>query len=193
MKKPAASGSMVLLAFLAFIVLMTCGKDSPNNSGTPNTDTTAVMDLSVVGDWEGVMFFPGIINEKVFIDIAKADSNFFLVTCDSTRDTTKNPAIKDTTLVLSGTWKLNTTNDSIVLLCDTSRIIDTTLNVLSPRNVRGQTIPIFVNISKNTNDIEWTITYADLVPLATLLNLNLTGYPIDVLKIFTVLLVKKKQ
>lgn len=181
------------MVVVAFVLLVVCGKDSPNNSGIQKTDTTAVMDLSVVGDWVGVMFFPGIINQSVFIDIVKADSTFFLVTRDSTRDTIKNPAIKDTTLVLFGTWKINTTNDSIVLLCDTGRIIDTTLNILSPRNVRGQTIPIFVNISKNTTDINWMITYADLVPLATLLNLNLTGYSTDILKIFTVLLVKKKQ
>jgi hypothetical protein len=106
-----------------------------------------------------------------------------------------NPAIKDTTLVLTGHWRLTPSRDSILLICSESRIIDTALNILTPKDVAGQTVPMFVNISRNTgtNDIEWDIALSDLVPLTPLLGINLSGIHPSVLQVVRIILVKKSQ
>lgn len=182
------------MVLVAIVLLVACGKDSPNNSGPQNTDTTVVMDLSVVGDWVAILAIPPIINQKIFVDISKTDSAFLIVTRDPSRDTTKNPAIKDTTLVLTGHWGINNGKDSLLLLCDTSRIIDTAKNELSPRNVRGKTIPLPIQINKNSTsgDIEWEIALFDFVPLAQLLNIDLSNY-VALLKDIRLILVKVRQ
>jgi hypothetical protein len=181
-----------LLTALVAALLLSCGHDAPNNTGVSGLDT------SVVGNWYGMM--PPIPlmkfnGAKIFVDISKTDSVFSLVTFDTTRDTTKNPAIKDTSLILTGTWKLNAANDSILLKCDTGRIIDTTLNILSPRAVRGQIIPMVIDISKNpsTGDIEWSVPLTEMVPLAPFLGLDLSSIPVSILQLVTITLVKVQQ
>jgi hypothetical protein len=149
----------------------------------------------VVGKWYGTMTpimaikFKGA---KIFTHIADSDSAFILTTRDTTRDTTL--AIKDTTLVLSGIWRLNAAKDSVLLLPDTCRVVDTTLNTLVPRPVKGQVIPMFMNISKNPDNgkVEWEVALIDLVPLAPLIGINLTGVDQSVLQVVKIILEKRE-
>jgi plastocyanin len=145
-------------------------------SNSPRT-----LDTIIIGKWQGAIGaikIPNTINfngEKIFVNISSSDSTFALITRDTTRAAT--PLIFDTTLVLTGSWRLNAPKDSALLLCDTCRIIDTTLNALVPRLVRGQIIPVFVNIARNNDDgyIEWQIALTDFLPIAPLMGLNLNG------------------
>jgi hypothetical protein len=187
-----------LIIELVSALLVSCGKDTSKTPGPTGPDTTVVLDLSVVGNWEGLMPGISLINfdgAKIFVDISKTDSVFSLVTLDPAKDTTKNPAIKDTSLVLTGVWKLNMNKDSILLICDTGRIIDTTQNILAPREVRGLVIPMAIAISKNssTGDIEWVVGFTELVPIGPMLGLDLSSYPSSLLEVLTVTLAKKKQ
>jgi hypothetical protein len=188
------------MAGLLSILLMTCGKDSSNNPGPLGQDTTHIgplpLDLSVVGKWEGVMAQIGSFNgAKIFVEIAKTDSAFRLVSLDPKRNPALNPAILDTSLVLTGKWRLNTVKDSILLLCDQSRIIDTSLNILRPNDVSGQIVPMLISISKDqtSGDIGWLIALQDLVPLSPMLGIDLTGVNVTVLQVIKILLVKKLQ
>jgi Carboxypeptidase regulatory-like domain len=148
---------------------------------TINVKLVLAIDQTVVGKWQGAIGaikIPNTINfngEKIFVNISGNDSTFALITRDTTRAAT--PLISDTTLVLAGSWRLNAPKDSALLLCDTCRIIDTTLNTLVPRLVKGQTIPVFINIARNTADgyIEWQISLTDFLPIAPLMGLNLNG------------------
>jgi hypothetical protein len=159
-----------LSALLTAAILFSCGKNSPTTSTGPTT-----MDLTVVGLWNGAIAAIPYIHfngEKIIAHFYSADSSFTLITRDPTRGETL--PIKDTTLVLSGTWRLNAPKDSVLLLCDTSRIIDTTLNILKPRAVRGQVVPVFIKIATSTaGAIDWQIVMTDFIPLAPLLNINI--------------------
>lgn len=178
------------LTGLTITLLLSCGHDSG-----------PVPDTSAVGDWYGFMIpihLSGIMEfngAKIFVDISKTDSLFSLVTLDTTRDTTKNPSIKDTSLVLTGAWKLNATQDSILLICDTGRIIDTTLDSLSPREVKGRIIPMAINISDNpsSGDVEWEVPLTEMVPLAPLLGMDLSGVNSSILDAVIIVMIKVKQ
>lgn len=194
MKKSFVIVSMVGVVSL---LLMSCG-DTKDKPGPTGVDTTAVLDLTVVGDWEGMMAsIPALKfnGAKIFVDISKTDSVFSLVTLNPAKDTTEYPAIKDTTLVLEGGWKLNTKKDSILLICDSGRIIDTTLNILSPRDVKGQVIPMAIKISENpsTTDIEWEVALTDLVPLAPMLGMDLSIFSPSLLQVVKIILIKRRQ
>lgn len=178
-------------------MIMSCGKDS-----TPGGQGLMVLDETVVGNWEGSippLTVAGIINFNgvfIFVEISKTDSSFAIVARDTSRDTAKNPAIKDTSLILTGAWKLNLPQDSILLICDTGRVIDTALNILVPRDsVKGKTIPMGIKISKNasTNDIVWDVALADLLPLAPLLGMDLTGVPTGIQELMKIVLKKRSQ
>ena len=176
----------IILCCSAFFI--SCG-DNGNNGN-------AGMDTSVIGFWEGAMEpipFIGFHGAKIFNHITTIDSAFTLITLDTTRDTTL--PIRDTTLVLAGHWRLNTPEDSILLLPDTCRIIDTAANALVPRPVQGETIPMPVTIVKNeiTGTIEWTVAVADLVPLAPLLGMNLSGIQPGLLQAVRIVLFKRWQ
>ncbi|MBN1129409.1 MAG: hypothetical protein JXA71_10505 [Chitinispirillaceae bacterium] len=169
------------------LLVLSCGDGVDNGNGQ--------MDTSVVGYWEGVMepiTLMGFKGASIFNHI-RADSTFLLVTLDTSRSDTSR--IKDTTLYLAGKWRLNEPKDSILLLPDTCRIIDTAQNILVPRAVSGETIPMFVFIIKNdaTGQIEWTVFGTDLVPLGPLLGIDLSGVPTDLLKIITIALYKRRQ
>lgn len=181
----------VITGILA-LALFSCSDKGTNtkNSGPLALDTT------VVGTWQGAMGAIQLIHfngEKIFAHFSSGDSTFYLITRDTTRAAT--PVILDTTLVLNGAWRLNAPKDSVLLLLDTCRIIDTTLNVLVPRLVRGQIIPVFINIARNPDDgyIEWQIALTDFVPLAPLLGLDLSNAPLSVLQVIKVVLAKMSQ
>ena len=156
--------------------LFSCG-----DKGTSSNNGPLALDTTVAGTWQGaigeihlqnpVIDFNG---EKIFVHFSGGNSTFSLITRDSTRFTI--PHISDTTLVLTGAWSYNTPKDSVLLVCDTCRIVDTTLNLLVPRQVRGQRIPVFKNIAKNSYDgyIEWEIQLRDFLPIAPLLGLNIS-------------------
>lgn len=164
------------------VVLFSCGNKGTNS----NTNTPGTLDTSVKGKWQGaiggihIQFLKDTINfngEKIFVHFSGGDSSFALITCDTTRAAT--PLISDTTLVLTGSWRVNAPKDTALLLCDTCRIIDTTLNTLVPRLVRGQRIPVFIDIARNPDDgfIEWNVKLNDLLPIAPLMGLNFTADP----------------
>ncbi len=168
-----------VIAGILALMLFSCSNKGTNskNSGPLALDTT------VVGTWQGAMGAIQLIHfngEKIFAHFSSGDSyHFHSYTRDTTRAAT--PVILDTTLALNGAWRLNALKDSVLLLCDTCRIIDTTLNILVPRLVRGQTIPVFITIAKNPDDgyIEWQIALTDFVPLAPLLGLDLSNAPAE--------------
>jgi hypothetical protein len=184
--------SLVLLGISGLLaaVLFSC-----SDKGTSNNSGPKVLDTSVNGQWHGEMGAIQMVHfngEKIFAHFS-GDSTFSLITRDTTRVAT--PGIFDTTLVLNGTWRLNTPKDSVLLLLDTCRIIDTTQNMLVPRLVRGQTIPVFVSIAKNPDDgyIEWQIVLTDFVPLAPLLGLDLSNVPKSLLQVIKIVLAKTSQ
>ena len=166
---------------------------------TVNAKLVLAIDQTVVGKWQGAIGaikIPNTINfngEKMFVNILSSDSTFALITRDTTRAAT--PSIFDTTLVLTGHWKLNAPKDSALLLCDTCRIIDTTLNTLVPRLVRGQIIPVFVNIARNNDDgyIEWQIVLTDFLPIAPLMGLNIPASSAGLLSGTIIVLAKMSQ
>ena len=183
------TGIVTTLFCFCTLLWLSCGdKAAENGNGQ--------MDLSVVGYWEGAMEpipFVGFKGAQIFNRITAVDSAFTLVTLDTSRGIDR--PIRDTTLYLAGKWRLNVPGDSILLLPDTCRIIDTAQNILVPREVRGQTIPMLINIStyQPTGEIEWTVAIADLMPLAPLLGLNLSGIPPGLLQAVQIILVKRWQ
>ena len=166
---------------------------------TINVNLVMSIDETEVGKWFGTIDsikIPKVINfngEKIFADFSGADSTFALITRDITRAAT--PLISDTTLVLTGVWKLNAPKDSVLLACDTCRIIDTTLNALVGRSVRGQIIPVFINIANNPDDgfIEWQIRLTDFLPIAPLIGLNLPASDVGFLSSTIIVLAKTSQ
>jgi hypothetical protein len=177
--------SLSVSAILVAAILFSCSKNSPTSSTGQTT-----MDLTVVGLWNGALGAIPYIHfngEKIIAHFSGADSTFSLITRDVTRGDTL--PIKDTTLVLLGTWRLNSPKDSVLLTCDTSRIIDTTLNILKPRAVRGQVVPVCIKdnnpahsdpalkneikSNSSTGAINWQIAMTDFIPLAPLLNINI--------------------
>jgi hypothetical protein len=172
---------------------------SCSDKGTISNNGAKALDTSVNGKWQGTILaikIPKVINfngEKIFVNFSGSDSTFALITRDTTRAATL--FIADTTLVLTGSWRLNAPKDSVLLLCDTCRIIDTTLNVLVPRLVRGQTIPVFITIAKNPDDglIEWQIALTDFLPIAPLMGLNLNGVDPNLFSGTIIVLAKTSQ
>lgn len=165
-------------------------------SNGPTQTATAQLDTTVIGKWQGAIAIPPLISGvKVNINIYRTDSLFSLIARNVDLDTTLNPAIKDTSLALYGTWRLNTARDSIKLSCDTSRIIDTAQHILTPRAVRGQIIPIFVTIARNSanGSITWDVPLTDIVPLAPLLGINLSLIPAILLQGQIIQMVKQVQ
>lgn len=159
------------------------------------------LDLTVVGKWEGAMAaipYMQFNGAQIFAAFRNIDSTFRLVTRDATRGQTL--PIKDTTLILTGTWTIvkardASTKDSVLLKCDSGMIVDTALKALVPRDVKGQVIPVCISIARNSQNqnIEWTVALTDLVPLAPMMGLNLSGVPTSLLKLISVVLVKKSQ
>lgn len=180
-----------MMTGMAAVALFSCGDKATDTGGTSQ------LDLTVVGKWEGELpSYPGVMNGvKIFATITGADSTFALITRDPTKDTMQNVSIKDTTLVLTGTWRLNALKDSILLICGSCRIIDTLQNILVARSVEGQIVPIFINIYKEQTSgaIDWEIVLTDFIPLAPLLGINLSGIPVALLQGISIVLVKKSQ
>lgn len=155
---------------------------------------TGEMDTSVIGFWEGkIEALPpfGFDGARIFTRISKPDSSFMLVSL--TLDTANS--IQDTTLDMAGAWRMNAPRDSILLLPDTCRIIDTTSQILMPKEVQGVTIPMPVDIKRNssTGIIEWTVSFADLIPMAPLLGIDLSGIPVNTLVGQKMTLFKRSQ
>jgi hypothetical protein len=178
------------IAGIAAVMLFSC-----SDKGTSNNNGPEVLDTSVNGKWQGEIGAIQLVHfngEKIFAHFS-GDSTFSLITRDTTRAAT--PRILDTMLVLTGTWRLTPPKDSVLLLLDTCTIIDTALNILVPRSVRGQTVPVFISIAKNPDDgyIEWQIALTDFVPLAPLLGLDLSNVPVSILQVIKVVLAKTSQ
>jgi hypothetical protein len=184
---------LVISGLLAAALFYCSDKGTGSNSGPKALDT------SVNGQWQGAIGaikIPNTINfngEKIFANFPSGNSTFALITRDTTRAAT--PLILDTTLVLTGSWTLNALKDSALLVCDTCRIIDTTLNALVPRIVRGQIIPVFINIARNSFDgyIEWQISLTDFLPIAPLMGLNIPASSAGLLSGTIIVLAKMSQ
>jgi hypothetical protein len=182
--------NQVLMALIgaAAVLMLSCG-DKANEGNGP-------MDTSVIGFWEGAMEpipLIGFKGENIYNNISLPDSAFTLIVRDTSRGVSLS--IKDTTLIMAGHWRMNTLRDTILLLPDTCRIIDTTQNILVPRTVKGETFPMSVSILDNSTSghIEWTVPVADLVPMAPLLGINLSGYPPGLLQAVRIVLYKMRQ
>ncbi|HEX7511013.1 MAG TPA: hypothetical protein VF335_06915 [Chitinivibrionales bacterium] len=103
---------------------------------TTNSTGPSALDTTVIGAWRGAIGAIPMLNftgEKIFLSVSRPDSSFRLITRDTTRAAMQ--VIKDTMVVLTGAWRINGSKDSILLLCDSCRVVDTALNVLSQRNV----------------------------------------------------------
>jgi hypothetical protein len=153
-------GSIVIIAF-------SCVSNSPENT-TP--------DNPIVGIWQGAISpigspanFDGAL---VFITISK-DSTFAVVARDTMN--VLSPAIKDTILLLGGTWGLTNTKDSILLHCSSCRVVDTSTNTLNERYFNGQIIPIPITIGTVNGKTMWEPSVGDLMPLVPLLGLDISG------------------
>jgi hypothetical protein len=167
-------------------------------TGYPS-EANLLLDTTVVGVWEGTsLAVPAPIapvNIKSFListRISKADSAFIL----TVRDTSQNDSIaKDTTLILIGTWKMNAANDSILLNCNTGRIMDSTkiFHAISP-NQTVNPIPLKTNIINDSEKgyIVWTLTFLDLKPFLPLLGIT-SAIPDNSLKLLGFGLIKTKQ
>ena len=165
-----------------------------SGNATIQANFAAVLDMTVVGKWQGAIgAIPSIHfnGAKIFANFSGGDSSFSLITRDTTRGAT--PVIKDTTLVLTGSWRLNAVKDTILLASETCRVVDTTTNDLSQRQVQGQIIPIPVNITKQNGQIIWKVPLTALVPLAPLIGLDLSGVPQSVLQVIIIELQKMSQ
>jgi hypothetical protein len=143
-----------------------------------NSPETTAPDNPVVGNWQGVISGIGIssINfdgAKVFITISGKDSMFALTALDTMKS--RSPAIKDTILILGGTWGLASAKDSVLLHCSSCRVVDTSTNTLNVRNVDGEIIPIPITIGPLNGKTMWKLTFADLMPLVPLLGLDISG------------------
>lgn len=161
-------------------------------SCSPDSNGPSSLDTSIAGLWHGAIGAISLENtqgqkvvdfkgDKISVAISPGDSSFFLVTRDTTRG--DSFTIKDTTLILSGGWLLNAQKDSILLLCDSCRVVDTTLNILSPRQVQGQVIPVATPIERQPDGtVLWHVCLYDLSPLMPYIGLNLSGIPPDMLK-----------
>jgi|GEM_PF-2053397 hypothetical protein len=177
--------TIMVVGFLAlFLCLISCSDKSAG--GDP-----VELDMTVVGKWQGAigkinLSFPPLVDiqfkgAEIFANIYKKDSSFTLITLDTSR--TALPVIKDTTMVMTGTWRLNAIKDTIQLLSDTCVVVDTSLNVLSPRQVRGRIIPIPVKIDKQNGTILWHVDIIDLAPVAPLIGLNIPNIQPDMIVI----------
>ncbi len=153
-------------------------------SCSPDSNVPSSLDTTVVGKWQGAIGAITTFNfrgEKIFVNISRTDSSFLLVTRDTTRASTQ--VIKDTMLVLLGAWRLNGPGDSVLLLCDSCRVVDTTLNILSQRQVQGQVIPVATAIDRQPGGpVLWHVSLYDLSPLMPYIGLDLSGIPPNMLK-----------
>ena len=180
MKKTIVLLSTVTIAALA---LFSCG-DKPTGAAKP--------DAPAIGIWTGdIPPIPGVVSGvDIFANIKGPDSSFLLTGRDPSRGTAA--PIKDTTLVLEGKWRLNSIRDTILLICDTCRIIDTAQGLLVPRMVRGEIIPVNIDINTNPGNgaVEWKIRLSDFVPLAPLLGIDLSNLSTDFLGRISIILTK---
>jgi hypothetical protein len=161
-----------------------------------NTKENARMDTTAVGKWEGLIVginMPPIQfnGAKIFMDFSGKDSVFNIVA----RDTSKiaSPDIKDTILVLTGAWRQNAPQDSVLLSPSACRALDTGTHTLSSRPAQEQPIPIPKFIEKKETSIIWEISFADLAPLVPLLGLTIPESQIGLLKMLVIDLEKKSQ
>jgi hypothetical protein len=146
-----------------------------------STDKSA-LDTSVAGKWEGLIVPISIppINfngAKIFMEFSQPGS-FNIIA----RGDTLLPDIKDTILVLSGTWRFNVPRDSVVLAFSACRALDTMTHELASRDVQGQSIFIPKSIEKGETTIDWIISFADMAPLVPLLGFTIPAQQISLLK-----------
>jgi hypothetical protein len=172
-----------LLSVVLFLI--GCFFSCTNN---PTQANSIKVDKVIPGKWHGAfgLLVPGI---KIFATIdSSLDSTFTLVTRDTARDTTK--PFKDTTLILTGTWRLKPAMDTIVLTSsDSFKIIDTARAELVTKAATNPRIPIKADISENSGIYTWNIFFPDLLPVAGMLgitippNFDLSGISIELEKI----------
>ncbi len=183
MKMKVAAVTLVLCIF--GIVNLCCVS---NSAEPPRLDTKAA------GTWAGyiipIKISPINFNgAKIYLKIASADSTFHMAARDTTQQLSE--VIKDTILVLDGSWSLTAAPDSIALLCSCCRVVDTSTHTLYDRPVEDRRIPLPLNIFNQDNVTIWEISFSDLAPLVPLLGLSipdaqqglLKGFKIDLQKI----------
>jgi hypothetical protein len=161
-----------LLCFLFLIVFIGIIAFSCVSNSTENTSP----DNPVVGKWQGAISAIGspanFDGALVFITISK-DSTFAVIALDTMK--VRSPVIKDTILLLGGTWGVTTAKDSILLHCSSCRVVDTSNNTLYARNVGGEIIAIPTTIGTVNGKTMWEPTVGDLMPLVPLLGLDISG------------------
>jgi len=184
----------VLCSFLTVNFFCINNSNEPQQADTnttqpPDTHTTQPAGTKAAGTWLGYIIpinVPPIHfnGAKILLKVSEKDSAFHLVA----RDTTEivSPTVKDTILVLDGSWRLNSAKDSIALLCSYCRIIDTSTNALYERPVENQRIQLKVNIAQKEASTIWEIPFSDLAALVPLLGLSIPAEQQGILKMFVI-------
>jgi hypothetical protein len=162
-----------------------------------NSPETMAPDNPVVGKWQGAISAIGspanFDGALVFITISGKDSTFAVVALDTMK--VRSPVIKDTILLLGGTWGLTVAKDSILLHCSSCRVVDTANNTLNERNVNGEIIPIPTTFGIVDGKTMWEPTIGDLMPLVPLLGLDISGISPALLSVLkkTLIYLEKKS
>jgi hypothetical protein len=186
----------------AYTVEMRTSADTVTSIAALLTVTQPPMDLTVVGKWEGSIASIPLVNfngAQIFPSFRKSDSTFRLISRDSTRHQTTG--VKDTMLIITGTWSIQkaksaSSKDSVLLLCDSAKKIDTAMNALVPNDsIHGLRVPVCINIAKNNSsgDIEWAVTMKDFIPLAPYLRIDIPSNFTFILNIIQIVFKKKSQ
>ncbi len=162
------------LAIVMSLFLVSC----QNNGNDP------VIENSCIGSWQGGIGgeqLMGLLPRDILIDVKINNDK------DSTYSLIATYEGIDTSMKHLGSWHLNSTGDSIILVGNDCQVIDTTQNKMVTREC-GPPIPIYINIQNNA----WKVWMTDLLPVAETLQINLTGSLAEYAKKFEITLLKQK-
>jgi hypothetical protein len=173
--------SLAVIVIVIGLFLWSC----QNNENGPGVVTDPVGEHICVGSWLGGIGgqqLMGLLPRDILINVKinnDKDSSYSLIT-------TYSPGT-DTSMKHLGSWHLNAKGDSIILVGSNCQVIDTTQKKLVTRDC-GQPIPIYINIQNNS----WKVLLTDLLPVASTLQINLTGPMAELAKNFVITLSRQK-
>jgi hypothetical protein len=139
-----------------------------NNGNEPENQIIDPPEHKCIGLWQGGIggeSLMGLLPRDILIDVKinnDKDSTYSLIS-------TYAPGV-DTSMKHLGTWHLNTKGDSIILVGNDCRVIDTIQKKLVVRDC-GAPIPIYINIQNNT----WKVLMTDLLPVAKTLSIDVSN------------------
>jgi hypothetical protein len=145
------------------VLFMSC----QNNGNEPENQIINPPEHKCIGLWQGSLgdeTLRKILPKDILIDVKinnDADSTYSLIS-------TYAPGT-DTSLKHLGTWHFNSKGDSIILVGNDCRVIDTIQKQLVVRECSAQ-IPIYINIQNTT----WKVLLTDLLPIASALSIDVS-------------------